>query len=59
MTLTEYSLLLKCDDDSVEPDPSKMNKEYIEQLEARHQENKLKRQKKGVVASPEEFITNG
>lgn len=59
MTLTEYMNLLKCDDDSPQVDESKMNQEYIEQLERRHEENKRKRQEKGIVAKPEEFITNG
>lgn len=59
MTLIEYMHILECDNDKPEPDASKMNQEYIEQLEQRHQENKQKRQDKGIVASPKEFVTNG
>jgi hypothetical protein len=59
MTLTEYLAILKCDDNTPDIDPSKMNKDYIEQLEARHEENRLKREKKSIVASPKEFVTNG
>jgi hypothetical protein len=59
MTLTEYSLLLKCDDNATEIDSSKMNKDHIEKIEARHEENKLRREEKNIVVSPKEFVTDG
>ena len=58
MTLIEYIALLKCDDDSPQVDESKINMEYIEQLEKRHEENKKKRLEKGLISKSEEFVTN-
>lgn len=59
-TLKEYVSLISCDsDDSSAPDPSKMNKEYIRKLELRHEENRKKRQEKGLIPKPKEFVTNG
>ena len=46
MTLTEYLNILKCDDNGQNVDLSKVNDEYIQELEKRHATNAAERLKK-------------
>jgi hypothetical protein len=59
MTLVEFVNITKCDGDELQIDEDKMNKEYIEQLEARHEENRKKREARKIKATAKEFVTNG
>jgi hypothetical protein len=57
--LKEYKNLVECDKNIPNIDPSKMNKDYIREIELRHEANKQKRLEKGLKASVKDFVTNG